>query len=131
MNRAEGAGPADLRLAVPAVGAWAAAALALDAPVGRTALGVGLAVAVAGLLMLVQGGRPGAPWRVAPAVAGALLSAAAGAGVAGLQLAEARAGPVAGLAREHARVLAELTVGSDPRTARSGAGRRWWCWTRW
>lgn len=123
MNRvAEGAGPVDLRLAVPAVAAWAAAALALDAPVGRTALGAGLAVSVAGLLMLVQGGRPGALWGVAPAVAGALLSAAAGAGVAGLQLAEARAGPVAGLAREHARVLAELTIGSDPRTARSGSG---------
>ncbi|ARE79130.1 hypothetical protein B6R96_23565 [Streptomyces sp. Sge12] len=65
---------------------------------------------------------PGRLWRLAPAAAAVLLCASAGAGVAGLQRAEARAGPVAGLAREHARVLAELTVGSDPRAARSGNG---------
>ncbi|MFD9417476.1 hypothetical protein ACFWC9_22565, partial [Streptomyces goshikiensis] len=58
---AEGAGveggPADLRLVAPAVAAWVAAALALDAPAGWTAAGVGLGVAGAGLLMLA-GRRP-------------------------------------------------------------------------
>lgn len=122
MNRPAGPVPPDLRLAVPAAAAWAAAALALDAPVHRTALGVGLGMVCAGLLMLGACRRPGPLWRLAPAAAAALLCAAAGAGVAGLQRAEARAGPVAGLAREHARVLVELTVGSDPQAARSGSG---------
>ncbi len=40
--------------------------------------------------------------------------------MAGLTRAEARAGPVAGLAREQARVVAELTIASDPRTTRGG-----------
>ncbi|WP_308296601.1 ComEC/Rec2 family competence protein [Streptomyces sp. ISL-44] len=122
MNRPEDAGPADLRLVAPALAAWAAAALALDAPAGPTAVGVGVGVAGAGMLLLAGCRSPVTRWRAAPALAAALLCACAGAGVAGLQRAEARAGPVAGLAREHARVLAELTVGSDPRVARSGSG---------
>lgn len=122
MNRPAGPVPPDLRLAVPAVAAWAAAAVALDMPVHQTALGVGLAMVCAGLLMLGACRRPGRLWRLAPVAAAALLCGAAGAGVAGLQRAEARAGPVTGLAREHARVHAELTVGSDPRAARSASG---------
>lgn len=55
-------------------------------------------------------------------MAAVLLCAAAGAGVAGFERAQARAGPVAGLAREHARVLVEFTVGSDPRVTPQGAG---------
>lgn len=111
--------------------AWGAAAVAVGAPVGWTAAGAGLAVAVAGVLLVAAGRRAQPLWRVGTAAAAALLCAAAGAGVAGLERAEARAGPVAGLAREHARVLAELTVGSDPRATRGGAGRPWWRWTRW
>ncbi|WTP41516.1 ComEC/Rec2 family competence protein [Streptomyces sp. NBC_00190] len=122
MNRPEAPGAADLRLVGPALAAWAAAALALDAPAGRTAAGVAVGLAVAGLLMLAACRRPGRLWRAAPALAAALLCACAGAGVAGLQRAEARAGPVADLARDHARVLVELTVGSDPRVAGSGSG---------
>ncbi|WP_327132031.1 ComEC/Rec2 family competence protein [Streptomyces sp. NBC_01343] len=122
MKRPGEPGPVDLRLVVPALAAWAAAALALDAPVGRTAVGAGLGVLGAGLLLLAACRRPESLWRIGPAAAAALLCAAAGAGVAGLQRAEARAGPVVGLAGEHARVLAELTVGSDPRAARGGSG---------
>ncbi|MFE3288609.1 ComEC/Rec2 family competence protein, partial [Streptomyces sp. NPDC059233] len=76
----------------------------------------------AGLLVLAWCRSAGRGWGLAPAVAVALLCAAAGAGVAGLQRAEARAGPVEGLAREHARVFAELTVGSDPQVSRGGNG---------
>lgn len=126
----ESAGPVDLRLVVPAVAAWGAAALALGVPGGWSAAGAGLAAAAAGALLLAgrRGSQP--PWGVGPAVAAALLCAAAGAGVAGLERAEARAGPVARLAGEHARVRAELTVGSDPGRPGAGPGRRWWCWTR-
>lgn len=122
MKRPEGPGPVDLRLAVPALAGWAAAALALGAPAGWTAAGAGAAVLGAGLLLLAGCRRPQSLWRIGTAGAAVLLCAAAGAGVAGLQRAEARAGPVLGLARDHARVLAELTIGSDPRTARSGSG---------
>ncbi|GAA3103005.1 hypothetical protein GCM10020254_55880 [Streptomyces goshikiensis] len=116
-------GPADLRLVAPAMAAWVAAALALDAPAGWTAAGVGLGVTGAGLLMLAGCRRsPRSPWRPATAAAAALLCAAAAAGVAGLQRAEARAGPVEALAREHARVSLELTVASDPRTVGGGQG---------
>ncbi|WP_073773473.1 ComEC/Rec2 family competence protein [Streptomyces sp. MJM1172] len=116
-------GPADLRLVAPAVAAWVAAALALDAPAGWTAAGAGLGAAGAGLLMLAACRRsPRSPWRPATAAAAALLCAAAAAGVAGLQRAEARAGPVEALAREHARVSLELTVASDPRTVGGGQG---------
>ncbi|MFE2253115.1 MBL fold metallo-hydrolase, partial [Streptomyces lavendulae] len=117
-----GAAAVDLRLAGPALAAWGAAALALGLPGVWTAAGAGLAVAVAGALLLAASRRPQPLWQVGTAAAAALLCAAAGAGVAGLERAEARAGPVAGLAREHARVLAELTVGSDPRVTRGGSG---------
>lgn len=117
-----GAVAVDLRLAGPAVAVWGAAALALGLPGAWTAVGAGLAVAVAGVLLLAASRRPQPLWRVGTAAAAALLCAAAGAGVAGLERAEARAGPVAGLAREHARVLVELTVGSDPRATRGGSG---------
>nr|WP_308407910.1 ComEC/Rec2 family competence protein [Streptomyces parvus] len=47
-----------------------------------------------------------------------LLCAAAGAAVAGLHGADVRRGPVPGLAREYARVDAEVRVTSDPRPTR-------------
>lgn len=122
MNGVERSGPTDLRLLAPALATWAASAVALGTPGGWTAVGVGLAVAVAGGLFLAGYRRPGPSWGIGAALAGALLCAAAGAGVAGLQRAEARAGPVEGAARGHARVAVELTVESDPRTVRGGGG---------
>ncbi|MFF2198852.1 MBL fold metallo-hydrolase, partial [Streptomyces sp. NPDC058157] len=78
----ERAGPADLRLVGPALAAWGAAAVGLGVPAGWCAVGAGVAVAGAGVLLVAgcRGARPG--WRVGPAVAAALLCAAAGAGVA-------------------------------------------------
>ncbi|WP_239517865.1 ComEC/Rec2 family competence protein [Streptomyces sp. ICC1] len=114
--------PADLRLAGPAAVAWAAAAVALGAPAARSLSAAALGAFGAGLLVLAGRRRPEPSRKAVAAAAAALLCAAAAAGVAGLQRAEARAGPVEELAREHARVLVELTVGSDPRAARSGSG---------
>ncbi|WP_042800885.1 hypothetical protein, partial [Streptomyces sp. C] len=56
----ERAGPVDLRLAVPAVAAWGAAALALGVPGGWSAAGAGLAAAAAGVLLLAgrRGSQP-------------------------------------------------------------------------
>ncbi|MGW5345403.1 ComEC/Rec2 family competence protein, partial [Streptomyces sp. NPDC004050] len=122
MKRTEGAQPLDLRLVVPALAAWAAAAVALRVPAGWGAWGAGFAVAAAGLLLLAGCHRPDRLWRAGTAAALALLCAAAGAGVAALAKAEARAGPVDGLARDHARVLTELTIASDPRSTRTGGG---------
>ncbi|MEU8704802.1 ComEC/Rec2 family competence protein [Streptomyces sp. NPDC048565] len=52
------------------------------------------------------------------AVAGVLLCAAAGAAAAGLHGADSRSGPVPALAQSYARVVAEVTVTSDPRRTR-------------
>ncbi|WP_175408917.1 ComEC/Rec2 family competence protein, partial [Streptomyces sp. TRM64462] len=116
-------GPVDLRLVAPGLAAWGAAALALGAPGGWTAVGVALCGTAAGLLLLA--GRGTARRRAGPragrwrgnAVAGAavLLGAAAGAASAGLHGADLKRGPVPGLAEEHARVVAEVTVTADPR----------------
>ncbi|MCH0541950.1 ComEC/Rec2 family competence protein [Streptomyces sp. MUM 203J] len=107
-------GPVDLRLVGPALAAWAAAALTLGAPGGGTALAVGLCGVVAGVLLLRP--RRRGRWRgTAVAAAGVLLGAAAGAASAGLHGADLRRGPVPGLAEEHARVVADVTVTSDPR----------------
>ncbi|MFI8106269.1 ComEC/Rec2 family competence protein [Streptomyces sp. NPDC086023] len=113
-------GPLDLRLVGPALGAWGAAALALGMPGGWTAAGVVAALVLGGVL-LARGAGGGAVRRLGgSAVAGVLLCGAAGGAVAGLRSAEARAGPVPELARGHVRVVAELTVTSDPR--RTGTG---------
>ncbi|MEW1719910.1 ComEC/Rec2 family competence protein [Streptomyces sp. NPDC093109] len=119
--------PADLRLVPLALAAWGAAALAVGAPGGRTALGVLVCAALAGLLLVWCGSVPGAHRLRLPgvAVAGALLCAAAGAASAGLHGADLRRGPVPGLAERYARVTAEVTVTSDPRPARPrGSGDR-------
>ncbi|MET7364647.1 ComEC/Rec2 family competence protein [Streptomyces sp. NPDC005566] len=136
-------GPVDLRLVPPALAAWAAAALALVVP-GRwaaagavvcTCLALGLLVAPrlparagrAGTGGYADGdphtGGAGWEWRPgarATAAAAALLCAAAGAAAAGLHAADVRSGPVPGLARDHTRVEAEVTVTSDPRQTRPG-----------
>ncbi|GAA2433418.1 ComEC/Rec2 family competence protein [Streptomyces lavendulocolor] len=115
-------GPVDVRLAGPAVAAWAAAACALGAPGGWTAAGVALCVAVAVPLLLLGRARRGAatPGRKAHATvcAAVLLCAAAGAASAGLHGADLRRGPLPGLAERYARVTVEATVTSDPRLTR-------------
>ncbi|WP_406395398.1 ComEC/Rec2 family competence protein [Streptomyces sp. NBC_00887] len=134
-------GPADLRLVPPALAAWAAAALALVVPGRWAAAGAVVCTCIAlGLLAVPRlsawAGRAGAGgsagddpptwgaggvWRPgarATAAAAALLCAAAGAAAAGLHAADVRSGPVPGLARDHTRVEAEVTVTSDPRQTR-------------
>ncbi|MEU6627003.1 ComEC/Rec2 family competence protein [Streptomyces parvus] len=66
----------------------------------------------------IRGGRGAGRSRVLVAGGAVLLCAAAGAGVAGLHGADVRRGPVPGLAREYARVDAEVRVTSDPRPTR-------------
>lgn len=133
--------PVDLRLVPPALAAWAAAALALVVPGRWTAVGAVVCTCIAlGLLAVPRlsaragragtggcaGGDPptggaGRVWRPgarATAAAAALLCAAAGAATAGLHAADVRSGPVPGLARDHTRVEAEVTVTSDPRQTR-------------
>lgn len=133
-------GPLDLRLVPPALAAWAATALALDAPGRWVAVGVALAVCAAlGIVggtwaagradrargpgpgpgrAGVGGGAPAYRWWRGTAAAGVLLCAAAGATAAGLHGADARSGPVPGLAQGFARADAEVTVTSDPRRTR-------------
>ncbi|MEW2524905.1 ComEC/Rec2 family competence protein [Streptomyces sp. NPDC047071] len=124
-------GPADLRLVPPALAAWAAAALALDAPPRLVVGAVVVCVVVAGALLVTWTacGRPSAGarghlgrWRGGAwgrvSVAAVLLCAGAAAASAGLHGADLHRGPVPGLAREYATVTAELEVTSDPRRAR-------------
>lgn len=128
-------GPVDLRLLPPALAAWAGAALAVGAPGWWTAMGAVLCLGAAMILLAVPGfrsrgaartdgagqeqGEDGAPrgrWRLhTTAAAAALFCAAAGAGSAGLHGADARQGPVPRLAREFARIEAEVTLTSDAR----------------
>ncbi|RAJ64618.1 competence protein ComEC [Streptomyces sp. KhCrAH-43] len=142
-------GPADLRLLGPAAAAWAGAGLALGVPGRWVAMGVGLCLGAAMILLAVPGlrrsrravpGRDGSPApgaqdgtgggareggpagavrkrRRMPATAAAavLLCTAAGAASAGLHGADVRRGPVPGLARQFARVEAEITLTSDAR----------------
>ncbi|MEV6791328.1 ComEC/Rec2 family competence protein [Streptomyces sp. NPDC051320] len=110
-------GPADLRLVFPALAAWAAAALTVVAPGGWTVVTV--LVLLCAVVALLRGGavRPGSRLRTT-AVAATLLCAAAGATSAGLHGADTRRGPLPALARQSARVTAELTVTSDPHPTR-------------
>ncbi|MCI3930642.1 ComEC/Rec2 family competence protein [Streptomyces sp. AN091965] len=124
-------GPVDLRLVPPALAAWAAAALALDAPPRLVVGAVVVCVVVAGALLVTWTacGRPAAGtrgrlgrWRGGAwgrvSVAAVLLCAGAAAASAGLHGADLHRGPVPGLAREYATVTAELEVTSDPRRTR-------------
>ncbi|MGW5475584.1 ComEC/Rec2 family competence protein [Streptomyces sp. NPDC004008] len=117
-------GPVDLRLAGPAVGAWAAAAWALGAPAGSVTVVVVVALAVAGGLLAVRrreagGGRHRirGSWSTVSAAA-ALLCVAAAAASAGLQAADLRRGPIPALTRRYAEVTADIEVTSDPRLTR-------------
>ncbi len=129
---------------LPALAAWAAAALAVGTPVRRTALGTLLCLIAALVLLAVSripaahatrarpgdsadgagggdGGNGAARDRRrlhATAAAAVLLCAAAGAMSAGLRTADVRQGPVPGLARRFARVDADVTVISDARPTR-------------
>ncbi|MFB7913356.1 ComEC/Rec2 family competence protein [Streptomyces sp. NPDC056061] len=120
--------------------AWAGAALALGTPGRWTTTGVMVCVGTA-LVLLAWSGAPlprafrgnrsgpgggpaddgsaaGRRWRArttVTATATALLCAAAGAASAGLHGADVRQGPVHGLARQFARIEAEVTVTSDAR----------------
>ncbi len=116
-------GPTDLRLVPPALAVWGAAASTLGLP-GRWVVAVAVACLVPALVLLVVASRASREGRAvgrsrAVAAGGAvLLCAAAGAAVAGLHGADVRRGPVPGLAREYARIDAEVRVTSDPRTTR-------------
>ncbi|GAA0590104.1 ComEC/Rec2 family competence protein [Streptomyces crystallinus] len=141
-------GPPDLRLVPPALGAWAAAAVALNAPARWVTWGIVAMLTAAGVLLgptvrrwrsgarpgraegatgagpappAARAGRPGPWWANRVAVAAVLLCAAAGATASALHVAEARRGPVPGLARQYAHATVELTVTSDPRPIRARA----------
>ncbi|MFD9908287.1 ComEC/Rec2 family competence protein [Streptomyces sp. NPDC059063] len=123
-------GPVDLRLVPPALAAWAAAALALDAPPRLVVGAVAVCVVVAGVLLVTWTTRrrrpdrgrgrlwwPGGAWgRVS--VAAVLLCAGASAAAAGLHGADLHRGPVPELAGRYAKVTAEVEVTSDPRRTR-------------
>lgn len=125
-------GPLDLRLVPPALAAWAGAAPAVGAPGRWAAVGAVLCLGAAMVLLAVPGFPPVRAARAASAGSGddtrdgrrrlhttaaaaALLCAAAGAASAGLHGADVRQGPVPGLARQFARIEAEITLTSDAR----------------
>ncbi|MFG2512976.1 ComEC/Rec2 family competence protein [Streptomyces sp. NPDC048584] len=110
--------PTDLRLVPPALAAWATAAVMLHAPPGRAAGTVIAALLTAGGILAARGGPAGRRRATAHAVAAVLLCVAAAAGSAGLHGADLRRGPVPALAREYARVTAEVEITSDPRLTR-------------
>src|SRR5690606_16150883 len=142
--------PADLRLVVPALAVWATAALTLHSTPGRVAAVAVLAGTGAGVLLLLHRTRPGGdgattrtdrnvldrnvldrnvldrdvsvPTGARITAAAALLGIATAAVAAGLHGADLRRGPVPDLAREYARVTAEVEITADPRRARPGPG---------
>ncbi|MGA5792997.1 ComEC/Rec2 family competence protein [Streptomyces cellulosae] len=111
-------GPADLRLVLPALAAWATAVVTLHAPPGWTVTTVVVSVLVAAALLLARRRLTVRAPVAAHAVAATLLCIAAAAGSAGLHGADVRRGPVPELAREYARVVAEVEVTADPRLTR-------------
>ncbi|RYP86538.1 ComEC/Rec2 family competence protein [Nocardioides guangzhouensis] len=108
-------------MAATGVAAWAGGLVALLVS-GRGQAAV-LAVAVAVLLLLVRSRRPSLA-RLAPAVVGWLLVAAAVAASAGLRGAAVADGPVARLAPMRPAVEARLVVTSDPRPLQGRYGER-------
>lgn len=118
----------DLRLVPPALAAWAAAALMLDAPPRWAVTTVAVCVAVAGAVLAAWTARGwrrgqwqrrgrGSPWGRF-SLAATLLCAAASAASAALHGADLHRGPVPALAEEYAQVEAEVVVTSDPRRTR-------------
>ncbi|TLQ45963.1 ComEC/Rec2 family competence protein [Streptomyces marianii] len=115
--------PADLRLVLPALAAWGAAALALTARPPWPGVTVLVCVAVAGAVLLSLAVRAvrrrswqGAGNRVAAAAV--LLCTAAGTAAGALRGADLYRGPVPEAARQYVPVTADLTVTTDPRTTR-------------
>ncbi|MEV7019630.1 ComEC/Rec2 family competence protein [Streptomyces sp. NPDC093991] len=115
-------GPTDLRLVPPALAAWATAAVMLHAPPGWAAVTVVVSVLAAAVLLPARRRLTERARVTAHAVAATLLCVAAAAGSAGLHGADVRRGPVPGLAREYARVVAEVEVTADPRLTRPRVG---------
>ncbi|AWK08617.1 ComEC/Rec2 family competence protein [Streptomyces spongiicola] len=115
--------PADLRLVLPALAAWGAAAAGLTARPpwpGATVLGC-LAAAGALLLPLTVGAARRRPWNGAGnrvAAAAVLLCTAAGTAAGALRGADLYRGPVPEAAGKYGSITAELTVVTDPRTTR-------------
>ncbi|MCF3125726.1 ComEC/Rec2 family competence protein, partial [Streptomyces arenae] len=116
-------GPVDLRLVPPALAAWAAAALTLDAPPRWAVATVAVCVVVAGALWVTAAvrGHPVArgcsAWGRWSAIA-VLLCVAGSTGSAALHGADLHRGPVPALASAYATVEAEVKVTSDPRRTR-------------
>ncbi|MFE7772812.1 ComEC/Rec2 family competence protein [Streptomyces sp. NPDC057445] len=114
-------GPIDIRLVLPALAAWGAAAFALTARPPWPAVLSGVCLTVAALLLaplfvraVRRRSRQGPANRVAAAAI--LVCAAAGAGAGGLSGADLYRGPVPEAANQYGRVTAEVTVTGDPRT---------------
>lgn len=101
-------GPVDLRLAGPALAAWATAALVLDVPVAWSLGVAGVCLVVGVALLRVRSGRYRAP------VAAVLLCVAASAVSAGLHGADVRRGPVPEEARRFGTVTVEVELTGDP-----------------
>ncbi|MFH9428509.1 ComEC/Rec2 family competence protein [Streptomyces sp. NPDC017615] len=101
-------GPVDLRLAGPALAAWATAALVLGIPLGWSLGVAGTCLVVGAALLRVGSGRYRAP------VAAVLLCVAASAVSAGLHGADVRRGPVPEVARRFGTVAAEVELTGDP-----------------
>ncbi|WP_435810102.1 ComEC/Rec2 family competence protein [Streptomyces seoulensis] len=101
-------GPVDLRLAGPALAAWATAALVLDVPLVWSLGVAGVCLVVGVALLRVGSGRYRAP------VAAVLLCVAASAVSAGLHGADVRRGPVPEVARRFGTVTVEVELTGDP-----------------
>ncbi|MFD4789777.1 ComEC/Rec2 family competence protein [Streptomyces sp. NPDC058459] len=101
-------GPVDLRLAGPALAAWATAALVLGVPPAWSLGVAGACLVAGGTLLGLRPGRYGAP------VAAVLLCVAASAVSAGLHGADVRRGPVPEVARRFGTVAVEVELTGDP-----------------
>ncbi|MEU5753535.1 ComEC/Rec2 family competence protein [Streptomyces sp. NPDC047829] len=111
-------GPTDLRLVPPALGAWATAAVMLDAPPGWAVAVMTGALLLAGVLLLRSRRHRPARGRPYASLAALLLCVTAAAASAALHGADLRRGPVPALARQYATVTAEVEVTADPRLTR-------------
>ncbi|MFD5427820.1 ComEC/Rec2 family competence protein [Streptomyces sp. NPDC127084] len=122
----ERSGPVDLRLVLPALATWGAAAASLTARPPWPGTVAVLCLTVAGLLIVpvcLAAVRARTP-RISGisgnrvAAAAVLVCAAAGAAAGGLRGADLHRGPVPEAAGRYDRLTAEVTVAGDPRTIR-------------
>ncbi len=112
----------DLRLLLPAAGAWfgAAVALGLSVAVAGAVAGV-LAALGAGCLLVRSRGTQHGLW----VVAGVALCAAGAIAATTLRVAAVGEGPLPVLARDHAAAVLQVVVTADPKTVpASGPGHR-------